>query len=44
MNSKLQDEPWSRTLFFRATLPALAPLCDAFPLLVNSCLDLLLKV
>ncbi len=44
MNNKLQCDLETRNVFFRAILPTLAHFCTAFPLLLEGCMDLLLRV
>jgi hypothetical protein len=44
MHSKLHGDLSQRTLFFRDTLPSLVRFCKAFPLVIENCTDLLVKV
>jgi len=44
MHAKLQAAPSVRHLFFSATLPSLALMCQAFPPLLETSFDLLLKL
>lgn len=44
MNGKLQADKDTRNIFFRAVLPSLQHFCEAFPLLLEGCMELLLRV